>query len=331
MKNIQVTTSPGVPPRSMEEEFLSHKKGSEWWYSTGYLEDETGRMFGFQFTLAHISFYGVKIHVLLTSLTDFKNGKHYFEQGIDFLGRDIILTPTRTAFGDRAEIVYGQNQVASKGHMLLNMTGKNYALQVEMNAVKPPVWHCDHGVLKMGLVDDPKETTYYYSYTNLASTGKLIFDQQEFQLTGKSWFDKQGGTYTITNRWVHWEWFSLRFFDNEEIMLFAFPQDNYYDGTFIKETGAYARLNDYTITPLGFTTAGGYQFSNGWKLVMKGVKDEEYTIIPKIDGQYNRYFFELLAEIKDKSDTLVGYCVVELLPGVYNEKINNFKLFKREA
>ena len=101
MKNIQVTTSPGVPPRSMEEEFLPHKKGSEWWYSTGYLEDETGRMFGFQFTLAHISFYGVKIHVLLTSLTDFKNGKHYFEQGIDFLGRNIILTPTRTAFGDR--------------------------------------------------------------------------------------------------------------------------------------------------------------------------------------------------------------------------------------
>jgi hypothetical protein len=48
-------------------------------------------------------------------------------------------------------------------------------------------------------------------------------------------------------------------------------------------------------------------------------KDAAYTIIPKIDGQLNRFYFELLANIKDKSGNNVGYCVVELLPGVYNE------------
>ena len=41
-----------------------------------------------------------------------------------------------------------------------------------------------------------------------------------------------------------------------------------------------------------------------------------------MDGQLNLFYFELLADVKDKSGKNVGYCVVELLPGVYNEKMN---------
>ncbi len=329
MKNIQYTTSPGVPHASMDEEFLAHRKGAEWWYNTGYLNDESGRMFGFQFTLAKIKIFGIKFHMLLTSLTDFETGKHFYEQKTAFFGKGITVAANRVAFGDRAELVFSENKVASKGHMELRMIGKNYSLTLQMNAVKPPVWHCEEGVLKMGLLDDPRQKTYYYSYTNLASNGKLTLGDREFNLTGKSWFDKQGGTYTITNRWVNWEWFSMRFFDGEEIMLFSFPQDNYYDGTFIDKSGKYRRLNNYTIEPLDFTKAGGYKFSNGWKLTMKDVKDEEYTITPKIDGQFNLFFFELLAEIKDKNGQLVGYSVTELLPGVYNEKLQSFRAFKK--
>jgi hypothetical protein len=50
-------------------------------------------------------------------------------------------------------------------------------------------------------------------------------------------------------------------------------------------------------------------------------KDVEYMIVPKIDGQLNLFYFELLADVKDQSSTNVGYCVVELLPGVYYEKM----------
>ena len=277
MKNIQFTESPGVPHASMEEDFLTHKKCSEWWYCTGYLNDETGRMFSFQFTLARLKVFGIRFHLLLTALTDFQTGKHYCEQKTAFFGKNIITTADKTAFGDKAEITYSKNQFASRDRMQLRMKGKNFSVNVDMNAVKPPVWHCDNGVLQMGVLDDLKQTTFYYSYTNLASTGKIVLADKEYNVKGKSWFDKQGGTYTITNRWVNWEWFSMRFFDGEEVMLFAFPQDNYYDGTFIGKTGDYRRLNDYVIKPIGFTQAGGYKFSNGWTLSMKGVKGEEYT------------------------------------------------------
>jgi hypothetical protein len=55
---------------------------------------------------------------------------------------------------------------------------------------------------------------------------------------------------------------------------------------------------------------------------MRDIKEEEYTIIPKMEGQLNLFYFELLSDVKDKSGKNVGYCVVELLPGVYNEKMN---------
>lgn len=156
-----------------------------------------------------------------------------------------------------------------------------------------------------------------------------MLDGKELHVTGKSWFDRQGGPYTIENPLVNWEWFSMRFFDDEEIMLFAFPQDNYFDGTHISKDSSYKRLNDYTITPHGFTKAGGYKFSYGWTLHIPGVKDEDYILTPVADGQFNLFFFELIAEIRNKKDEKVGYAVVELLPGVYNKKLNSYRIFKR--
>lgn len=312
MKEIQYTTSPGIPHQSMADEFLCHKKGSEWWYCTGFINDQAGNLFSFQFTLARVRIYMAQFHILMTALTDFQTGKHYYAQQPIFFDKNVTITSEMVGLNGTADMEFSERELK------LNMGGDDYSLSLEMDAVKSPVWHCDNGVLNMG-VDDPKERTYYWSYTNLATSGRLILGEKEFKVSGKAWFDKQGGTYTLTSRWTNWEWFSLRFFDGEEIMLFSFPQNNYRDGTYIEESGNFRRLNEYEITPLGFTEAGGKKFSCGWKVEMKNIKDEEYTIIPKMDGQLNLFYFELLADVRNKNGNIVGFCVVELLPGVYNE------------
>lgn len=322
MSNIQYTSSPGVPHQSMEAEFLSHKGGSEWWYCTGYLNDEAGKLFSFQFTLAKVIVYGVRLHLLMTALSDFETGKHYYSQRAFFFGRDIIITSDRVGADDQAEIRFDKKKLD------LSIKTSDYSLTLEMNIAKPPVWHCEDGVLRMGL-DNPQQTTYYWSYTNLKVTGIVFLEDKRFQVTGKAWFDRQGGTYNIINRWTHWEWFSLRFFDDEEVMLFSFPQSHYQDGTYVDKIGNYRRLNDYEITPLGFTEAGGHKFSFGWQINLKGVKAEEYTITPKMDGQLNLTYYELLAEVKDRHGEVVGNCVVELLPGVYNKHIKVWAVLAR--
>ncbi|MBN1535984.1 MAG: hypothetical protein JW908_04580 [Anaerolineales bacterium] len=315
MKNIQYTTSPGVPHQGIQDEFLCHKNGSEWWYCTGYLNDEAGKLFSFQFTLAKVLVYGIKMNILMTALSDFETGKHYYSQMAIFFGKNVTITSDKIGVNGKAEMKFDQ------GKLDLGITTKEFSLFLNMNAIKPPVWHCDNGVLKMG-IDDPKQTTYYWSYTNLAASGNLVLGDVTFDVAGKAWFDRQGGTYNIINRWTHWEWFSLRFFDDEEVMLFSFPQNNYRDGTFIDKAGNSRRITDYQVTPLGFTEAGGKKFSFGWKVKVENIKDQEYTIIPIMDGQLNLTYYELLADIKDNEGHIVGYCVVELLPGVYNEKIN---------
>ena len=263
-----------------------------------------GKLFTYQFTLAKIRIYGLKFNILMTALTDFETGQHHYGQKAIFFGKDVIITPNRVGVDGTAAMTFGKMKLG------LDMTGKDYTLVLDMQAVKPPVWHCDTGVLQMG--NDPKQRTYYWSYTNLAVSGKLVLEGKQHKVSGKGWFDRQGGPYNPLNRTTSWEWFSLRFFNNEEAMLFSFPHVDYQDGTFIDKAGNASRLNDYKITPLGFTQTGGNKFSFGWNVEMKG---EEYTIVPKIDGQLNLFYFELLADIKDKAGKVVGYCVVELLPG----------------
>jgi predicted secreted hydrolase len=315
MKKIQFTKSPGVPHGTMMDEFLCHRGGSEWWYCTGYLGEKSGRQFSFQFTLSKPRIHGITFNILMTALTDFQSGKHYYSQKAVFFGKGVTITADQVGLDGQADIRFNERKLS------LHITAVDYALSLDMNTVKPAVWHCDNGVLRMG-IDKPGQTTYYWSYTNLAASGRLILGNEEIQVTGKAWFDRQGGTYNIIDRWTHWEWFSMRFFDDEEVMLFSFPQDDYRDGTFIDKSGKYNRLKNYSIAPLGFTQAGGKKFSFGWKIEMKGIKEEEYTIIPKMDGQLNLTYYELLADIKNKQGKVVGFCVVELLPGVYNEKIN---------
>ena len=322
MNNIQYTSSRGVPHQTMADEFLCHKTGSEWWYCTGFFNDEVGKLFSFQFTLARVRVYHLQLHILMTALTDFETQKHYYAQYPIFFGKNVTITSEKVGLNAVAEMSFLDQELG------LRMQDKGYTLALKFEVVKAPVWHCEDGVLKMG-VNDPKERTYYWSYTHLALSGKLILGDKESSVSGKAWFDKQGGTYTLTSRWTNWEWFSMRFFDGEEVMLFSFPQDDYQDGTYIEKTGNYRRLNDYTISPLGFTEAGGKKFSCGWNVEIKNVKDEEYRIVPKMDGQLNLFYFELLADIQDKSGKDVGYCVVELLPGVYNEKMNTGAVLAR--
>ena len=319
MRNIKFTEGTGIPHGSFEDVFLSHDQCSEWWYCTGFLRiEKKQRLFGYQFTLAKVRLIGLKFHLLICSVTDFAEQKHYNIQTPIFFGKGITANNQVIAVGNHIRVELRPNTCSSMGNMKLHMESHEFSLDTEMSAVKPPVWHCEDGVLKMGVQDNPKELTYYYSFTNLATTGNLRLNGKEYAgLTGKTWFDRQGGTYTLTKNEASWEWFSLRFFDNSEAMLFVFPQTGYQDGTRIAADGSYWRLNDYRIEPQGMVEYNNMKFSNGWKLSMEGKK---YTLTPMVDGMFNVFFFELLASIRDEHGNEVGYCFVELLPGARNKK-----------
>ncbi|WP_319590047.1 lipocalin-like domain-containing protein [uncultured Draconibacterium sp.] len=322
-KEILYTKGTGVPHKTFEDEFLVHKKCSEWWYNTGYFEDENGNEYAFQFTITKLKLFGVPVYSLLTSLTDLQTEKHYFGSERVFFGKGVKQTDEISSFGAKAKLEYAPNKFSSFGSQKLSINEETYQLSLNIEAQKAPVWHCDNGTLLMGVTDDPKEVTFYYSITNMLANGTLILDGKEHKVSGKAWFDKQGGTFNPMSPKTHWEWFSFRFFDNEEIMLFSFPQGNYNDGTYIKNSGEYQRLNNYEVTPheIIVEPTTGKNYSSGWTVRMPGVKDEVYSLRPKVNGQFNNAFYEIMADVYNKDGKLVGYCIVELLPGARNEKI----------
>lgn len=298
---------------SFEDEWNIHDKSSEWWYATGYFKDEEENLFSFQFTLIRSYTPMVTPHIIMLALTDFQTGKHFYFQDFSQDGSDVILNDTQVGFRHIALF-----EKIEKGMQFTAKT-KDFSLDVFLDYGKGAFWHCDDGFLKMG-IDEPGQTTFYYSYTNMPTKGSMILNGRNLKVEGKGWFDKQGGTYNNRDPRCMWEWFSLRFFDDEEMMLFYFPQNDYADGTYIPKEGAAKRLNQYDIRATSFVMPDGkLTYSNQWSLTVPGLKEEEYTIKPLLDGtQMNIGYYELLAGIFNSKQEQVGLCFVELLPGARN-------------
>jgi len=315
-----------------DDEWAPHKGVTGWWYATGYFKDSKNpsQLYSYQFTLMRSKVYGVTPTILQLAFTDLTTGFHIFKQQFSFKSKKFYSKKNRVQFPPYGSLEKFEND------FILEIDTKEFSINLTLELGKGAIWHGDNGLIKMGLIDDPKERTLYYSYTNMPSLGAIKFldangDYHAIDVVGKSWVDRQWGPFNSINMGTHWEWFSLRFFDDEEVMLFVYPQHNYYDGTYIDKSGATRLVRDYKYSHKEIIEADGFKFSRGWDIHMPGIKDESYTIKPIMEGQMNLAYFELLAEILDKNGKRVGFCFVELLPGVRSpEKFLGAKrLFKR--
>ncbi|KLO21598.1 hypothetical protein X275_08650 [Marinitoga sp. 1197] len=303
-----------------EDEWLPHKGVSGWWYITGYLRNKENpeNIFSYQYTFLRAKIQCITLKVLQLALTDVSKKNHFFKQKASFFGKRIFI--------DEKKISYFPYAVLKKNEegMSLAMDTKEFSINLILIYGKGGIWHGDNGILIMGVPKDSKQRTVYYSYTNMLTKGKLTIkaenDAEDFEVIGKSWFDRQWGPFNITDSATHWEWFSLRFFDDEEIMLFSFPQHPYQDGTYIDKGGKNRRIQNFTIKEKKLIEVDGYVFSYGWNVIIHGVKDEVYEIVPLMNGQVNIAYFELMAKVLDSNGKHVGYAFVELLPGVRSIK-----------
>ena len=306
-----------------DEEWPPHEKASGWWYITGYLGDKQNpdHLYSYQYTVAQGLVLGKRVYILHMALSDLDDDTHLFKQ-------ETRLRRGKKIQANYNEVVYAPYTVLSKNQKQLNLeiNTDEFELNLILEKGKGAIWHCDNGVLAMGLPNDPKQRTVYYSYTNMPTEGTLNIRKKsgqtlELEVIGKSWFDRQYGPFRLIDRASHWEWFSFRFFDDEEIMLFSFPQHPYIDGTYIDKEGNTTRLQDFEIKPKDFVKRGKYDytFSFGWDVVLPGIKEERYEIKPLSNGQFNIAYFEMLAEVLNNKNERVGYCFVELISGARNK------------
>lgn len=297
-----------------DREWLAHKNISEWWYITGVLYTEDKQCYSYQYTFIRPYIFSFQPNVLMLALSNLQTGEHHYLQYPKLFPGGIEINADHIRFCDKALLT------KDKEGMKLVLNTERFQLELDLGYGKGSFWHCDNGILQMGVNGREQQTTYY-SYTNMPSQGKLTVNGKTMTVTGKSWFDKQGGPFTLTDNATHWQWFSLRFHDDEEMMLFTFPQTgNYKDGTFINAKGESQRLQNYDLRDTEYLTKDGMKFSCAWELDTPGFKEEHYTINPLMPGQINMAYYEQLAGIYNRDGKEVGLCFVELLPGVWNQK-----------
>ena len=176
--------------KSFSEEWGPHKKSSEWWYATGVLNDETGKLYSFQFTLLRIRAAFLRPYILMLTLTDFETGRHRYRQRITLSTKEIEIAQDRLRFGEDVLL-----EKHSEG-MRLQVSEPDFSLELTLGFGKGAVWHCDNGALQMG-VPKPGQTTLYYSYPNMPTQGEVTLDGKTMRVLGKTWFDKQGGPYAL--------------------------------------------------------------------------------------------------------------------------------------
>ncbi len=294
-------------------EWAPHDDGGEWWYLTGYVSDSSNKLYLYQFTifrgwLIRNAVNLLEIYPMHLSFTDCSTGQHIFHEDIKF-SSDEVFADSRCAVFKGSRICLDNQQMKILGE------SDKLELNIEGTIAKEAAWHGKDGVIVMGHRDKPNERSYYYSFTNITTKGVIKFKDEKgvwrsVNGSGKAWFDRQWGKFTE----VGWEWFSFRFFDDEEIMLFPFPKTGVKEGSYIDKKGKVTTFDNFTYTVKKFGTFNGTKIPLGWNVTVP-FKEKEYEVIPLVEDQFNasriNKYWEGICKVLNRKGELVGYAVIE--------------------
>jgi predicted secreted hydrolase len=215
LPNAPLPAPTPAAPVVFPQDALPHDALTEWWYYTGHLTASDGHAYGFEFVIFQV---------------------RRRDQPTGYLAHYAVSDIDGQAFSHQARFV--QTPVAASGYPLdvggwtldhhgdvdtlhaTMMLGEGVSLPFELTLVlqdeKPPALH--HG----GYIEyPPVGGSYYYSRTRMSVSGSLArADGAPEDVSGVGWMDHQWGNFIVAMR-GGWDWYSLQFDDNTELMLYV--------------------------------------------------------------------------------------------------------------
>ncbi|MEZ5102524.1 MAG: lipocalin-like domain-containing protein [Thermoleophilia bacterium] len=285
--------------------------GVEWWYTTGIVEAEDGTRYGVLWVL----FGATGGAVAVSQVVDLDRDRivHHSEQ-ISFGG----LPPG--PLDERSDDHYVTfTDTGRYGRWRVRMDGDESGLDLTLVPTKPYVRHGKGGIVQQA----DGGPSAYYSSTRMRARGTLTVDGKVKQVRGGAfWLDRQWGNYDVDPDALRWDWFSCRFANGTELMLYQFVEPDgrtpsrYRAGTFVERDGRVRRLGAFTatqlgpsITPPGASASYGYR----WRLRVPSL-DLRVTLTPLARNQYvdNRIVASFWEGAARATGTSAGKCFVEL-------------------
>jgi predicted secreted hydrolase len=280
---------------------------TEWWYYTGNLAAEDGRLFGFQLTFfrrglspdrppAGPGLRTNQVYFAHMALTDVSGRRHEFferwSRGAAGLA-GASGEPFRVWLDD-----WRADGVAVDGSSV-RLRGKDghWGFDLEVAATKPLVRHGNRGLSPKSL--EPGNASFYIGYTRMTAIGQVSAGGPPLAVQGTAWFDHEWGTSALGKGAIGWDWFSLQLGDLRELMFFLIRREDgtvepVSGGTLVERDGRTRRLeaSEVSIEVLDRwkSPASGAVYPVRWR-VASGVAGLDLVVDRRLDAQELRTSF----------------------------------------
>ncbi|WP_299660529.1 lipocalin-like domain-containing protein [uncultured Ruegeria sp.] len=259
----------------------------EWWYLTANLKDAEGRDYGIQWTLFRSAlkpseaegWQSPQIWMGHAAVTTPEN--HYFAER---LSRGGIGQAGVTADPFEAWIDEWHMRGDDLNTLSLTANGSDFGYDLKLAAQGPLVFHGDAGY---SVKSADGQASYYYSQPFFAVEGILHLPDQDVEVTGKGWLDREWSSQPLAQDQSGWDWFSLSFDSGDKLMAFRLRGDrrDFTAATWIDSNGQTMHLPDGSVMldPLESTRVAQRDVPTRWRVSLPdhNVDVEVSALTPK--------------------------------------------------
>lgn len=290
-------TVPGcVRSVSLPKDEAPHSAPVEWWYFSGHLsgKDSKGHVHAYGYEYVIFQLLGVAAKPLYLgdlSLTDLTSKTFHFAAEQD----SYSIPKTADSFALHAG---SWTMSGASGHDTLKASMPGYRLDLGLRTNEPAVAEENKcGYFSLASLG----SSYYYSWTSLATAGTIVDHGVTLKVTGTSWMDHQWGPITLGSG-GGWDWFSMQLTNGQQYMLYFIRNKK---GQIVETGGGGTRvarrgkdITYLTAASIGEKATGswtspatGITYGSGWKVTVPGgqltvtpdVRDQEVDLV-KTDG-----------------------------------------------
>jgi predicted secreted hydrolase len=290
---------PGYQFQFPQDHFSHPEFKTEWWYYTGHLQTADGERYGYQVTFFRVgaeegkkaaspSRWAVRNFFLAHfAVSDLTRQRFHFSDRFNrgALGNAGASTKVLKVWNGDWHL-----QADGTAHRL-QAKDEQYAVDLTLTPVKPPVVHGTEGVSQKGI--GMGHASHYYSLTRLKTTGLISFKGQTRRIEGWSWMDHEFGSSQLREEHVGWDWFGLQLNNRVELMFYLMRQqeeqpDPHSSGTLILPDGTALplTLSQVQVRPTGTWKSPRSQatYPMGWEIRIPDY-DVTLTLTPSFPDQ----------------------------------------------
>jgi predicted secreted hydrolase len=267
---------------------------NEWWYLVGHLHGG-GRTFGYELTI--FKFHNVRPPYLSTPVSLFRTDLAVTDEQAHRFHEQITYHFPGQAGASTAGLDVHAGAVVLKAGAGNSMTASaslpGASFNLRLRSLRPALDVGGTGFIPFG-----DGGSYYYSLTDIASSGTLRIGAHTYRVSGVSWLDHQWGNWSWSGV-KGWTWMALQLGNGIQMSVFDFHAvRSVSEANLLLPSGHTRVLPGVTITPTGRWRSPhtGATYPAGWRVripalhvdlrVLPTVADQELVLTQPRSGSY---------------------------------------------